>query len=235
MARAGLFAKQGLFLGRFGGRYLVLGGQQGVLLSAPPRAEKGTAIVVPNLLFWQGSVLCLDVKLENWTLTAGTGSAPASSAICFIRWRRMAIPPAGIRSPISRPIPIFASATCSASPPFSIPMCRGRIPSGPPGHALTFLGVTMYVLETPSLPPTLGEVLAAGHGLRHGRIRPSLAADHRGAAEGTLSLELAVRAGALRDHRPGARDRVVHSQDLYLALGPFREPAPGPRDLAERF
>src|SRR4029077_12120767 len=57
LSSAGLFAKHGLFLGRVGRRYLVLGGQQGVLLSAPPRAEKGTAIVVPNLLFWQGSVL----------------------------------------------------------------------------------------------------------------------------------------------------------------------------------
>src|SRR5258707_12955065 len=71
MVRAGLFAQFGLFLGRVGRRYLVLPGQQGVLLSAPPRAEKGTAIVIPNLLFWPHSVLCLDVKLENWTITAG--------------------------------------------------------------------------------------------------------------------------------------------------------------------
>ena len=83
MARAGLFSSHGLFLGRVGRRYLVLGGQQGVLLSAPPRAEKGTAIVIPNLLFWQGSVLCLDVKLENWTLTAGYRQRAGQSCYLF--------------------------------------------------------------------------------------------------------------------------------------------------------
>src|SRR5258705_1981392 len=74
IGRAGLFAKAGLFLGRPGRgrrRYLVLPGQQGMLVSAPPRSDKGTAIVIPNLLFFQDSVICLDVKLENWTITAG--------------------------------------------------------------------------------------------------------------------------------------------------------------------
>lgn len=51
IARAGLFADMGIFLGRFGGRYLVMGGQQGAIVSAPPRGDKGTAIVVPNALF----------------------------------------------------------------------------------------------------------------------------------------------------------------------------------------
>ena len=38
IARAGLLAKTGLFLGRAGRRCLMMGGQQGVLLAAPPRA-----------------------------------------------------------------------------------------------------------------------------------------------------------------------------------------------------
>jgi type IV secretion system protein VirD4 len=42
IARAGLFAKQGIFLGKFGRRYLILAGQQGAIVSAPPRADKGT-------------------------------------------------------------------------------------------------------------------------------------------------------------------------------------------------
>ena len=75
IARAGLFADHGLFLGRYGRRYLVLGGQQGAIVCAPPRADKGTAIVVPNLLSWPGSLICLDVKLENWRITAGVYSA----------------------------------------------------------------------------------------------------------------------------------------------------------------
>ena len=162
MARAGLFSSHGLFLGRVGRRYLVLGGQQGVLLSAPPRAEKGTAIVIPNLLFWQGSVLCLDVKLENWTLTAGYRRRAGQSCYLF------------------HPLADDGNTACwnpltyiSSDPNLRIsdvqriaailyPDVPGTDPFWPAGARSYFLGVTMYVLETPSLPPTLGEVLRQG-------------------------------------------------------------------------
>jgi type IV secretion system protein VirD4 len=162
IARAGLFSRQGLFLGRIGRRYLILGGQQGVLLSAPPRAEKGTAIVIPNLLFWQGSVLCLDVKLENWKLTAG--------------YRQRA----GQRCYLFHPLAEDGNTACwnplsyvSADPNLRIsdvqriaailyPDVPGTDPFWHAGARSYFLGVTMYVLETPTLPPTLGEVLRQG-------------------------------------------------------------------------
>ncbi|MHB8474772.1 MAG: type IV secretory system conjugative DNA transfer family protein [Steroidobacteraceae bacterium] len=162
MSRAGLFAKHGLFLGRVGRRYLILGGQQGVLLSAPPRAEKGTAIVIPNLLFWQGSVLCLDVKLENWTLTAGYRQRAGQSCYLF------------------HPLAEDGNTACwnpltyiSTDPNLRIsdvqriaailyPDVPGTDPFWPSGARSYFLGVTMYVLETPTLPPTLGEVLRQG-------------------------------------------------------------------------
>ena len=69
--RAGLMSDQGIILGRYKNRYLMLPGQTGVILAAPPRSGKGVSCVVPNLLNWPGSVLVLDVKKENWTLTAG--------------------------------------------------------------------------------------------------------------------------------------------------------------------
>jgi type IV secretion system protein VirD4 len=162
MARAGLFAKQGLFLGRCGGRYLVLGGQQGVLLSAPPRAEKGTAIVVPNLLFWRGSVLCLDVKLENWTLTAGYRQRAGQQCYLFhplaedgntAGWNPLTYISADPNLRISDVQRIAA---------ILYPDVPGTDPFWPAGARSYFLGVTMYVLETPSLPPTLGEVLRQG-------------------------------------------------------------------------
>jgi type IV secretion system protein VirD4 len=162
MARAGLFAKHGLFLGRFGRRYLILGGQQGVLLSAPPRAEKGTAIVVPNLLFWQGSVLCLDVKLENWTLTAGYRQRAGQQCYLFhplaedgntAGWNPLTYISADPNLRISDVQRIAA---------ILYPDVPGTDPFWPAGARSYFLGVTMYVLETPSLPPTLGEVLRQG-------------------------------------------------------------------------
>lgn len=69
--QAGLFADNGIILGRYKRRFLMLGGQQGVMLAAPPRSGKGVGVVVPNLLNWPGSLICLDIKHENWKLTAG--------------------------------------------------------------------------------------------------------------------------------------------------------------------
>jgi type IV secretion system protein VirD4 len=162
MARAGLFARHGLFLGRVGRRYLILAGQQGVLLSAPPRAEKGTAIVVPNLLFWQGSVLCLDVKLENWTLTAGYRQRAGQSCYLFhplaedgntAGWNPLTYISSDPNLRISDVQRIAA---------ILYPDVPGTDPFWPAGARSYFLGVTMYVLETPSLPSTLGEVLRQG-------------------------------------------------------------------------
>ena len=162
MARAGLFSLHGLFLGRVGRRYLVLGGQQGVLLSAPPRAEKGTAIVIPNLLFWQGSVLCLDVKLENWTLTAGYRQRAGQSCYLFhplsedgntACWNPLTY--------ISKD-PNLRISDVQRIAAILYPDVPGTDPFWPAGARSYFLGVTMYVLETPSLPPTLGEVLRQG-------------------------------------------------------------------------
>jgi type IV secretion system protein VirD4 len=69
--RAGLFSDSGIILGRYKKRYLTLPGQTGVILAAPPRSGKGVSCVIPNLLNWPGSVLVLDIKKENWALTAG--------------------------------------------------------------------------------------------------------------------------------------------------------------------
>lgn len=60
-----------LVVGRWGGRYLRFAGQQFVLLAAPARSGKGVGIVIPNLLSYSDSVVVLDIKQENFRLTAG--------------------------------------------------------------------------------------------------------------------------------------------------------------------
>lgn len=162
IARAGLFSESGFYLGRIGRRDLILGGQQGVLLSAPPRSDKGTAIVIPNLLIWPGSVVCLDLKLENWTMTAGYRQRCGQEVFLF------------------DPLNEAGDTACwnclsyvSADPNLRIndvqhiaailyPDIPGTDPFWSAGARSLFLGVTLYVLETPSLPPTLGEVLRQG-------------------------------------------------------------------------
>jgi type IV secretion system protein VirD4 len=165
MARAGLFAKEGLFLGRpLHGRrrYLVLPGQQGMVVSAPPRSHKGTAIVIPNLLFFLGSVICLDVKLENWTITAGFRARLGQACYLFnplsedgntACWNPLAYVSKDPNLRISDVQRIGATL---------YPEIPGTDPFWSSGARSYFLGVTLYVLETPSLPPTLGEVLRQG-------------------------------------------------------------------------
>ncbi len=68
---AGLRAKKGLLIGQTGRGYLVADGFQHVLLFAPTGSGKGVGFVIPNLLFWEDSVIVHDIKLENWELTSG--------------------------------------------------------------------------------------------------------------------------------------------------------------------
>ncbi|MQX37632.1 conjugal transfer protein TraG [Roseospira navarrensis] len=69
--RAGLFRPAGVFLGRFGFRYLRHDGPEHVMAFAPTRSGKGVGLVVPTLLSWTGSAVIHDIKGENWQLTAG--------------------------------------------------------------------------------------------------------------------------------------------------------------------
>jgi len=71
VVEAGLFCSGGVFLGRFGYRYLRHDGPEHVMAFAPTRSGKGVGLVVPTLLSWTGSAVIHDIKGENWQLTAG--------------------------------------------------------------------------------------------------------------------------------------------------------------------
>src|ERR1700722_4234566 len=162
IARAGLFAHHGLFLGRYGRRCLVLGGQQGAIVCAPPRSDKGTAIVVPNCLAWPGSLICQDIKLENWHLPAGSprGLAPP----CYRGNPRDPNGNTACSNPLSY-VPAAPNLRISGIQRIAatlFPEIPGTDPFWTAGGRGLFLGLALYVLETPSLPPTLGEVLRQG-------------------------------------------------------------------------
>lgn len=64
---------RGIILGRdpYSPRLLTHRGKEHAFVFAPTRSGKGVGIVVPTLLTWRGSVFVLDIKGENWDLTAG--------------------------------------------------------------------------------------------------------------------------------------------------------------------
>lgn len=69
--RANLRSKHGMLLGQDSVGYFVADGFQHSLLFAPTGSGKGVGFVIPNLLFWDHSVIVHDIKLENHQLTSG--------------------------------------------------------------------------------------------------------------------------------------------------------------------
>src|SRR3546814_14159063 len=63
--REGLRATSGIVVGRKAGRFLIVGGNEHVLLEAPTRAGKGAGVVIPKLLTWTDSLVLRYVKRGN--------------------------------------------------------------------------------------------------------------------------------------------------------------------------
>lgn len=64
-------SKPSILIGKHKNKFLEFFGNEFMFVAAPTRSGKGVAIVIPNLLHYPDSVMVLDVKNENWDLTAG--------------------------------------------------------------------------------------------------------------------------------------------------------------------
>lgn len=72
-----------LVVGKKDGKFLYFNGQQFAMVAAPTRSGKGVGIVIPNLLSYQGSVVVLDIKQENFDLTSGFRARYGQSVYLF--------------------------------------------------------------------------------------------------------------------------------------------------------
>jgi type IV secretion system protein VirD4 len=160
VARAGLFGDAGIILGRWGSRYLVLGRQLAAIVIAPPRSGKGAGLVQPNALSWRGSIVVNDVRKECYRITSGFRSLfsevhlldPLSPKGLTARW-----------NPISKHYvpddpPLRVSALQKLANQLSPDPASGD-PFWPASCRDLFLGIGLYVIETPLLPRTLGEMV----------------------------------------------------------------------------
>lgn len=162
IARAGLLQSNGIILGALGRRCLMLPGQQGVVLAAPPRAGKGVGVVIPNALNWPGSLVCVDIKRENWEKTAGFRAASGQACYLFdpfaedrktARWNPfsyVSADPGRRLNDLQR-----IGEMLYPDPPNVDPFWTASARS-------LFLGIALYLFETASLPKTIGEILRQG-------------------------------------------------------------------------
>lgn len=162
IAQAGLLGTDGIILGRYGNRYLTLPGQQGVELEAPPRSGKGVGVVIPNLLNWPGSTIVSDIKGENFQRTAGYRHAygqevhlfdPLSQKERSARWN-----PLGYVSTV----PYRCIDDLQRIGTMLFPDPQGSDAFWTSSARSLFLGIALYLFETPNATRTLGEVLRQG-------------------------------------------------------------------------
>ncbi len=160
--QAGLFSPVGIILARVGRRLLRLSGQQGVAVIARSRSGKGAGIVIPNLFEWPDSLICVDPKHENYTITAGHRArsghavylfAPFSETRNTARWNPLGYIPddAALRINGLQRIADMLYQEAPGVDPFWSASAR-----------TLFLGIGLYVFETPGLPRTIGEILRQG-------------------------------------------------------------------------
>jgi type IV secretion system protein VirD4 len=156
----GLFGNSGIIIGRWGRRLLVLGRQLAAMVIAPPRSGKGVAFVQPNALSWRGSIVVNDMRKECYRITAGFRSlfsevhlfnplAPDGKTAQFNPLSSLYIPdePAQRVSGLQR-LANMLSPNPAQGDEFWPASCRDL-----------FLGLGLYVIETPELPRTIGEVV----------------------------------------------------------------------------
>lgn len=163
LARSGFFARfGGIYLGTYGGfpgRHLRFGGSEHIACYAPTRSGKGVGLVIPNALLYEATLVCLDVKKENYAATAGARALAGQRVFLFDP-----LDPEG-RTARYNPFSYVRRGTLDAFDDVQriaqmlFPHVQGDQAFWQDSARSAFTGAAAFLAETPELPLTIGEVL----------------------------------------------------------------------------
>lgn len=154
-----------LIVGRYRGRYLTARHQQFVLLAAPTGADKGTGFVIPNMLNYPDSVVAFDLKQELFYTTSLFRQRHGHAVYLWAPfaedghshcWNML---DAIDRSSLFRIGDILAIAQS-----FYPGDCHPKEKYWNDNARNLFLALVLYLMESPELPCTLGEVYRQSSG-----------------------------------------------------------------------
>lgn len=157
-----------IILGRHGGDWLMLPGQENVLAYSPPRTLKTTGLAAPNAFHWPASLVVLDVRGQLFYATAGHRSQrlgqdvfvfdPAAAKDRTHRWNPLSSIDRRDRrhwDQISRLAYLLFPDAGATGVTGTGNADKFWIPAG----RAAFAAVTCLIAETPDLPLDLGTVL----------------------------------------------------------------------------
>jgi type IV secretion system protein VirD4 len=148
--------------------YLVYRGQQFVSLIAPTRSGKGVGVVIPNLLTYPDSMIVLDLKLENFKYTSKFRQTHGQDVFLFApfsedgrthRWNMFD----AVRK---RPQHLWFGDLLVIGDSYYPSDVDPKTKFFNDSSRNLFVGLALYLMETPSLPCTAGEIFrqASGYG-----------------------------------------------------------------------
>ncbi|MGH1379159.1 MAG: type IV secretory system conjugative DNA transfer family protein [Alphaproteobacteria bacterium] len=215
LRKARMKSKSGLILGQTRGDYLINDDPTHVFVVAPTRSGKGVGIVIPNLLAWKDSFICLDVKGENHRITSGYRASLGNKVINFCPYAKNGTshcynPLDNVsRDPHQRitDLQIMAASLIATA--------ERSDPHFPNEAQDFFVGLALYVMDHKEFPNTIGSIFRLlGTEEKLEDILKYVAASYPNLDEGAKQLFSAYRQKAEKE-RSGIKSTLSSALKLW--------------------